>query len=287
MATIHKLTKLFSAVSSNDVPAATAIASEIVSDEERRGNRTAARQLRSALHPNFRQSTPMESDESALLATALTELPADVRLADVELAPAPRNSLLEVTREWTARAQLEAEAIPRRTKVLLHGPPGCGKSLTARALGAELGLPVFVARYDSVIGAMLGQTSLRLRLLFRFVESRPCILLLDEIDAIGKTRGNPLDVGELDRIAITMMQELEHTRPAGLLVATSNVAEHLDQALWRRFVLAAFTRRKLREMGLPENSRVRRLMARCQNYANVVRLVDDERRRRVIRKQPE
>jgi len=58
------------------------------------------------------------------------------------------------------------------------------------------------------------------------------------IDALGKRRGNPSDVGELDRIVIALMQELELSKIPGLVIATSNMPGSLDNALWRRFDLA-------------------------------------------------
>jgi AAA+ superfamily predicted ATPase len=92
-------------------------------------------------------------------------------------------------------------------------------------------------RFDAVIGAFLGQTAIHLRQIFHFAETTPCVLLLDELDALGKRRGNPLDVGELDRIVISLLQELEHSRPIGIIVGTTNLSKHLDDALWRRFDL--------------------------------------------------
>ena len=99
-----------------------------------------------------------------------------------------------------------------------------------------------MVRFDAVIGAFLGQTAIHLRQLFHFAETTPCVLLLDELDALGKRRGNPLDVGELDRIVISLMQELEHAKPLGLIIGTSNLPKHLDDALWRRFDLDVFFR---------------------------------------------
>ena len=110
--------------------------------------------------------------------------------------------------------------------------------MTGRALAQELGIPIYLVRFDAVIGAYLGQTAIHLRQLFHFAETTPCVLLLDELAALGKQRGNPLDVGELDRIVIALMQELEHSRPQGLIIGTSNLPKHLDDALWRRFDLA-------------------------------------------------
>ena len=134
-------------------------------------------------------------------------------------------------------AYLASKGIRRRSKLLFVGPPGCGKSFTAQAIANELRLAHYVVRFDAVIGAYLGQTAIHLRELFRFASANPCVLLFDEIDALGKQRGNPLDVGELDRIVIALMQELEFSETQGIVIATSNLPENLDRALWRRFDL--------------------------------------------------
>jgi SpoVK/Ycf46/Vps4 family AAA+-type ATPase len=203
----------------------------------------------------------------------------------VALREKHRAELQSLLSEWHYRDKLIARQIHRRKKILLHGPPGCGKSMTAQALGNELGLPTFVVRIDSVVGAYLGQTALRVRELFRFVESTPCILLLDEIDALGKRRGSPLDVGELDRVVIALMQELEHADPQGFVVATSNLPQHLDRALFRRFdQVVAFPRPLATELRrfamdrakagkLVSTKKVRSLISRAGSYAEVERRI--------------
>jgi AAA+ superfamily predicted ATPase len=172
------------------------------------------------------------------VSSALVRLNVDVSLDKVVLQPSSRRELRQVVHEWQNRDRLRDHGLTPRSRLLFHGPPGCGKSLTARALARELGLPAYLVRFDAVIGAYLGQTAIHLRQLFHFAETTSCVLLLDELDALGKRRGNPLDVGELDRIVIALMQELEHSQPSGIIVGTSNMATHLDDALWRRFDLA-------------------------------------------------
>lgn len=297
MATIRQLTSLVDAVSAGDELRAGRVLSDVASAEERRGHHRAARRIRSAL-PDARLApagagVPMYED-SALPLAALTPVQPECGLDAVELPSPPRGLLGELVREWSLRACLAEKAVERRSRLLFHGPPGSGKSLTARALGHEVGLPVFVVRYDALIGALLGQTALRLQMLFDFAAARPCVLVLDEVDAVGRRRGDPLDVGELDRIAITMMQALEHSKPAGFVIATSNLARALDDALWRRFdvvvpfrnpprsQLRAFTLRRLADAGLAASAAVRARIAACRCYADAVRLVDDEKRRRIL-----
>jgi len=242
MPTTRKLAELFRALATEDVGSAITIAAQICKGEDEKGHRTAARLLRGALNgggnvaPNGNPHRALEGQKGAgILSTALVRLPADAKLADVVLSSTARRELEGIVLEWKHRERLQRRGIALRSKLFFHGPPGCGKSLTARALGQELGLPVYVVRFDAVIGAYLGQTSIHLRQLFHFAETNPCIVLLDELDALGKRRGNPLDVGELDRIVIALMQELEHSRPKGLVIGTSNLAKLLDDALWRRF----------------------------------------------------
>jgi SpoVK/Ycf46/Vps4 family AAA+-type ATPase len=304
MADLTRLTKLFEAIATRDWDGAKAIAREVAAGEERIGHHGAAQRLRGALHANGYHPKPLpdlvggESSEpqgaTYFLSNALLPVQSRRSLSELRLTSATRAVIEEIITEWLRRDELFARHIDRRTKVLFYGPPGCGKSVTARAIGAELGLPVYIVRFDAIVGAYLGQTALHLRQLFRFAETTPCIVLVDEIDALGKRRGNPLDVGELDRVVIALLQELEHSRPAGLLIATSNLPRHLDEALWRRFdVVAEFpapTKKQLRsfasERVLARGVKVSRLLttvlARAKNYADIERSIDAEERRQVL-----
>lgn len=242
MTATRKLAELFRAVASSDQAGALAVAGEICRAEDEKGHRLAARILRGALTANrdgaVGQANVTAGGDAQMLATGLVRLKSDVPLESIVLSPASRAELSSVVKEWRHARALRVSGIEPRSKLLFHGPPGCGKSLTARAIGHELDLPVYMVRFDAVIGAFLGQTAIHLRQLFSFAERTPCILLLDELDALGKRRGNPLDVGELDRIVIALLQELEHAHPAGIVIGTTNLPKHLDDAVWRRFDLS-------------------------------------------------
>jgi SpoVK/Ycf46/Vps4 family AAA+-type ATPase len=302
MATTRKLADLFRAIASQNMGDALAIAEEICAAEERGGHQSAARLLRGSLHSNGKYvgqpSTHGELKspyEQRILPAAIVALSTDAKLADVVLRDKVRKEVQEVILEWKNRERLRRRGIPARTKLLFYGPPGCGKSLTARSLGQELGIPVYLVRFDAVIGAYLGQTAIHLRQLFHFAETTSCILLLDELDALGKRRGNPLDVGELDRIVIALMQELEHSRPRGLIIGTSNLPKNLDDALWRRFdlvlpfdvpskrTLTSFARRiaLTRDMSLSASVMQQAISART--FAGAESVVIGEARRQALR----
>jgi SpoVK/Ycf46/Vps4 family AAA+-type ATPase len=301
MATTRRLIELFRSIAADDFTSAKDVAAQICQTEEQRGHRSVARQLRGALadkshNGNGKQSSGLPSSGIAISSGALVRLATDVSMADVVLPSRSGQELREIVLEWRHRGRLHEQAIPPRSRLLFHGPPGCGKSVTARALAKELNLPAYLVRFDAVIGAYLGQTAIHLRQLFHFAEVTPCVLLLDELDALGKRRGNPLDVGELDRIVISLMQELEHSRPAGLIIATSNLAQHLDRALWRRFDLALkfpapasstlrrFSERvaKTRRIILP--AKVLRRAATARSFADAEAEIVGEARRQVLRK---
>lgn len=246
MATTRKLIELFRAIAAEDFQGASAVATQVCQSEERKGHRGAARLLRGALNGHGNGSTTKtnghgqsknEFQSAGVISSALVRLECSRGLDEIFLTKAVRHELDDVIAEWVHRDRLGEMGISPRTKLLFHGPPGCGKSLTAQAVGRELNIPVFLVRFDAIIGAYLGQTAIHLRQLFHFAETTPCVLLLDELDALGKKRGNPLDVGELDRVVIALLQELEHANPMGIIIGTSNLPEHLDRALWRRFDL--------------------------------------------------
>lgn len=301
MASLSQLTKLFKAVAAADLPVAERMAAEISQTEENRGHHTAARILRGALHPNALRNgsdgaigRAFDQAQSTLIASALTQVETSRSFDTVRLRPRARAEFAELVSEWKHRDALFGRGIHRRTKLLFHGPPGCGKSLSAHVLGNTLSLPVFVVRFDAVVGAFLGQTALHLREIFRFAESAPCVLLIDEVDALGKRRGNPLDVGELDRIVITLLQELEHAEPQGYIIATSNLPGHLDEALWRRFDLvldfprpsaqglSVFGGLRARARGVVMSARLRKAIHAGRSFADAERAVESEARRSVL-----
>ena len=298
MASITKLSRLFRAVAARDWATTTDLARAIAADEERIGHHSAAQSLRGSLNPNGRHDKGWDwapvVNQPSLLTSALAEIDRGFRLEEVVLCPQARSDLHDILQEYRKRDLLRKHSLSHRGKLMFHGPPGCGKSMAARALGGELSLPTYVVRFDAVIGAYLGQTAIHLRELFRYAERTPCVLVFDEIDALGKKRGSPLDVGELDRIVISMMQELEHCQARGLIVATTNLAVNLDIALWRRFDLCLEfprpSRAQLRSYvsRLAARSRfrlpreVRKTAVSARSFADAEKIVQGAVRRKVL-----
>jgi SpoVK/Ycf46/Vps4 family AAA+-type ATPase len=294
---VSDLSKLFHAISAQDWAAANDLALRLADAEAGRGNHAAASRLRGALKPNGHRNVADGSGGTGELSAAmgiLLQLGPTGGLDAVSLRPQHREQLDALVQEWKKRATLAKHGLRRRSKILFHGPPGCGKSMAARALAHEASLPAFVVQLDAVVGAFLGQTALRVRELFRFAEVVPSVLLLDEVDALGRERGNAMDVGELDRVVISVMQQLEHTEPVGFLVASSNLPGRLDPALIRRFDLVlefpaptqaervrfAAQRAKAHQVTLGKS--LKGELAKAKAFADVERMVSDEKRRKLL-----
>ncbi|MEA3388776.1 MAG: ATP-binding protein, partial [Pseudomonadota bacterium] len=159
----------------------------------------------------------------------------DVRLSSMVLKPELDERLARVLREQRQQERLRARGLAPRRKLLLVGPPGAGKTMTAAALAGELKLPLFTVLYDGLIGKLMGETATRLRLVFDAVAMQRGVYFFDEFDAIGAQRAGPNDVGEIRRVLNSFLQFLENDDGPSLIVAATNHPELLDKALYRRF----------------------------------------------------
>jgi len=129
---------------------------------------------------------------------------------------------------------LKAGLEPTRT-VIFTGPPGVGKTLTARWLARELNKPLMILDLAAVMSSYLGRTGTNLRQVLEYAKSVDCVLLLDELDAIAKRRDDGSEIGELKRLVTVLIQQIDDWPSTGLLIAATNHAELLDPAIWRRF----------------------------------------------------
>src|SRR5688572_1183161 len=184
---------------------------------EKDGDNVAATRLRKMLAENdhqlrpadvgFSRSLPVDADSRFPLIErvnfkALHELPVVLSQDQWDVV----NEFLSIAK---SQAQLDAQGIRGSISLLIYGPPGTGKSRLARHLAQELELELYIARLDGLISSFLGSTSKNIRALFDFAARTPCVLFLDEFDAIAKLRGDNQELGELKRVVNSFIQNLD------------------------------------------------------------------------------
>lgn len=220
---------------------------KVVESERQSGHTKLADQLEEILNrPRLTRNGRVQTTDSE---RNLKELPLSRRYGELLATIIPKDALehhmvlptdiedrfARIEREYAARERLGAYGLKPRKTILLYGPPGCGKSLGAKRLAWNTGLPLLKIRFDALISSYFGESAANLRSVFIAAKERPCVLLLDECDFIARSRVNSKDIGEASRIVNSLLQLMEEYDAPGLLVATTNTESSLDEALFRRF----------------------------------------------------
>lgn len=210
---------------------------------EMEGDRVSAERLRKLLEETDHELRPTDTSFArAIPVDADSRFPLVERVNLKTLHDAPvfiSQDHWDVVNEFLSVAkshvQLEEQGAGGTTSLLMYGPPGTGKSRLARYIARELGFELYVARLDGLISSFLGSTSKNIRALFDFAAKTPCVLFLDEFDAIAKLRGDTQELGELKRVVNSFIQNLDALGPQSIVLAATNHEELLDSAVWRRF----------------------------------------------------
>lgn len=220
------------------------LAHTVVESERQVGHKKLADQLAAILARPRPAKSPANENRRTL-----ADLPTSRRHGESLVTLIPREQLehhmvlpkeiearfARIEKEYAARERLGAYGLRPRKTILLYGPPGCGKSLGAKRLAWNVGLPLLKVRFDALISSFFGESAANLRSVFESAKERPCVLLLDECDFIARSRTTSKDIGEASRIVNSLLTLMEEYDATGLLVATTNVEDSLDSALFRRF----------------------------------------------------
>jgi SpoVK/Ycf46/Vps4 family AAA+-type ATPase len=223
------------------------LAETIVDGERRSGHERLASELESILgdrsKPKRSSRGGIDSDRSVRSLPIsrrsqemlVSLIPHDALEHHIVLPPDIEMRFERIEKEFAARERLSAYGLNPRKKILLYGPPGCGKTLGAKRLAWNTGLPLMKIRFDALVSSYFGESASNLRTVFDAAREKPCVLLLDECDFIARSRTTSKDIGEVARIVNTLLQLMEEYDAPGLLVATTNIENSLDEALFRRF----------------------------------------------------
>lgn len=155
--------------------------------------------------------------------------------AEPTLAPLARRAIGRVIAEYESHDALAARGLAPTRSLLLSGPPGVGKTMTAAWIADQLDLPLRPIEPSQIVTSLLGDSARNLTGALREAQQTPCVVLLDEIDAFGKSRDDPHDVGELKRLVTTLLVELDRWPAGKLIIGATNHPGLLDHALERRF----------------------------------------------------
>ena len=228
----------------------------LIKDEEKKGNIPTATRFRKAYDQNQKKKSEGPVSDHAVGSSAVF-----FSSASQTVAPRDKDSLLELYEivysettldevilpgnqktiiqqfvdEQNNAANLKKHNIPAANRLLLCGPPGCGKTMTAYAIGNALNLPIAYVRLDGLVSSYLGQTSTNLRKVFDSVKNQRIILFLDEFDAMAQKRVYTEELGELKRVVTTLLQNFDNLPSNVILIAATNHEHLLDPAIWRRF----------------------------------------------------
>ncbi len=237
--------KLFLSFSHNESEAFYAAAQELIQEEKDKHHNLLARDLEKILqngHSNFSPASNgllkphaeiPKDKETGLPLVAIKSF--DMTWDDVVLSAKNSETLERVVLENRKQDILAAYGLQPKSKLLFCGPPGCGKTLTAKVLSSVLGIPLVYVNLSAVFSSYLGETATNLTRIFDYVETGEWVVLFDEFDAIARDRNTPNEHGEVKRLVNSLLQLIDNSNSNSLFLAATNHESLLDSAVWRRF----------------------------------------------------
>jgi SpoVK/Ycf46/Vps4 family AAA+-type ATPase len=240
MASAEQLKALIRCHAEGDDERFYSVALQVAANAARNGHGKLASELRAIIDKNAERApipskpTPIAQPKGELAALLHAKYAATT-LREIAMPDAQRVRLQRVLDEQHARVRLRAHGLAPMRKLLLVGPPGTGKTMTASAIASDLSIALFSVRLEGLISRFLGETAAKLRLVFDAMASARGVYFFDEFDALGGERGAGNDVAELRRVLNSFLQFLEQDESDSVVIAATNHKSLLDRALFRRF----------------------------------------------------
>jgi len=242
------LVRLFRSIDGEQSDDIVRVAGSIIDDERKKGHGKLADRLQGILEKNVKTSQSFKGELRNIFGSSIL-IPTDKR-SNIPLAVQIPNELLRhemvlsvnveekitrIEKEFLARERLAHYGLKPRRRILLHGAPGCGKTMSAERIAWNIGLPFLKVKFEAVVSSYLGESASNLTKLFESIKNYPSVLLLDEFDFIAKSREGKHDVGEMHRVVNILLNVLEDFNGPGLIIATTNLEGTIDKAIFRRF----------------------------------------------------
>ena len=214
------------------------VVENIIAEEKSKQHNVLADRLTRALQTNGNGGRAIPSAAYGAqnrIKDALAEVTPRHQLDDIVLSKTTFQSVNQLIEEQQRASILRANGLDPRHRIMLVGPPGNGKTSLAEAIAEALAVPFFIIRYEALIGSYLGETAQRLKRMFDFICTTPCVVFFDEFDVVGKERGDIHETGEIKRVVSSLLMQVDNLPSYAIIIAASNHAELLDRAVWRRF----------------------------------------------------
>lgn len=238
---------------------------QIAASEAKAGHSTQARELKELLEKVGKGNIVKFHNQSSLYDVSMPDVRIDELVVSIDIS----ERIEKILDEYRQRGKLHRYGLSNRRKVLLEGPSGTGKTMTASVIACELNLSLFTIQMDRLISKFMGETSAKLRQLFETIEQSPGVYLFDEFDAIGVDRTYDNEVGEMRRVLNSFLQMIEADTSESIIIAATNNNQMLDHALYRRFD-------DVLHYSLPDKKELVRLFAiKLGGYFGTISIDDD------------
>lgn len=240
MARSELVIELVKAALTQDSSRVRMLAESIASEERQKEHHFVADQLSSVISQSGSKvdntkNNPQSSLSNDSAGSVVWRKTAEAKLSDIVLPEPQRQEIIELIREQAHAQELIQYGVEPRSRVLLKGAPGNGKTMLAEVIATELGLPFLVVHYEDVVSSFLGETAGRLEKVFSEAAEAPCVLFFDEFDVVAKERSDTQETGEIKRLVSTLLLQMDRLPSHTIFVAATNHANLLDSAVWRRF----------------------------------------------------
>ena len=210
---------------------------------------------------------PLPVDQESRM--SIVDINYDPQAEDLILSESVQLKLQDFMDTIQHKKKMDDMGLEFSQSLLLYGYPGCGKTTAASYIASQMQLPLVTARLDSLISSLLGATAKNIHKIFEYAKRQPCVLFLDEFDAIAKARDDQHELGELKRVVNSLLQNIDDYCEDGILIAATNHQELLDNAIWRRFQSVI----EMPRPGLPE---IQRMMEQLPDFVDTSQIKDNQ-----------
>ncbi len=211
------------------------IALQVAAHEAQKGHGALAHEIRKIIDKKRQEKKIVEVRFPNELAGLVLPEQSDVSKSRLVIPTILKDRINRIIHEYRQQEKLKSHGLKHRRKIMLIGPPGTGKTMTAKVLAHELRLNLLTIQVDKLVTKFMGETSAKLRQIFDLIQHESGVYLFDEFDAIGGERSLDNDVGEMRRVLNAFLQFIEHDYSDSIIITASNNPKLLDRALFRRF----------------------------------------------------